>query len=191
MIELSKNYNVYFNRSLKMQTISIKRSKKKQVITLILDFIAILFMGQRVYDSVPEVEQLEMLLGGVAIFSFIVYGIVGMVRLVNTKDSITISDQGIVDGGQMTGVGLIEWDNIKEIKMITYMSKTYIGIELYNNRELLSRLSGIKQWTVRNNIQEYKVAVTIGKDDREYTLSEIEVMMNKALEESRVQKKIV
>lgn len=173
-----------------METLSIKRNKKKQVITLILDSVGIIYVGQRVGADAQMCEQIGILVGGVVIFSCIIQGIAALVKLASSNDSITISDKGITDGSIMTGVGLIEWNNIKEIKLIKNISKPYIAIALYNNKELLSRLSGVKEWNVRNNIKEYQVAVTIGEESRNYAMSEIEIMMNKALIEYRSKKTI-
>lgn len=67
------------------------------------------------------------------------------------KDILIVDDRGITDHSSAVAVGFIPWADINRIYMDSVMGNKFIEIEINNEEQYLSKLSGIKKAAVFSN----------------------------------------
>ncbi len=85
----------------------------------------------------------------------------GIIKLFDNKPGLSIDEIGITDNSNMSSVGLIEWSDIKEIKIQEYQSTSFLLVFLRDNQKYLEQTNGFKRRLLKSNFKKYKTPISI------------------------------
>lgn len=101
-------------------------------------------------------EELIIIIGlaSTIFFGFCLYIIV--IKFFDKSPGITLNESGIIDNLSAASVGLIEWEDIKEIKSIKIASSYMLMVMTYHPEKYIERAkNGLARTTMRLNYRMY------------------------------------
>ncbi len=87
-----------------------------------------------------------------AVIMFLIGFISSLISVLQVKNLITITMDGIIDNSTMSGSVFISYDDIKEFIIVTVYGKKVIAVIPKNIDEFLSKMSTIKRKLAKRNI---------------------------------------
>lgn len=168
-----------------MDKIEIQISKKKISILLI---VAILFVVTGVFFILtPETfitilfrnPQVIRLAGIATVIFFGTAVIYGLRKFFDKKVGLIVDENGITDNSNASSVGLIEWNDIVEIKTEQVMSTRFLLIFISNPDIYLDRVNGFKQKLMKGNMKMYGTPLSITSNTLKYNFDDLEKIIKK------------
>jgi len=132
-----------------MEEVKIPLSKKK--ITLLF-FISAGFVvvSSLLCKSAPLTLTIAL---GIVILFFGFCAIYAIIKFFDNKPGFVINDEGIIDNSSATKAGIVKWENITDVSVITVYDQELLRIEVKNADEILSKQKGLKKILMNwNNI---------------------------------------
>jgi len=83
----------------------------------------------------------------------------------------------------MTSVGFVPWEEIKLVKIVTMVSQKYIGIEVNDIDNLMSRISFAKKLALKCNLIIKYPPIIISLNSSEFKIDKGLSIINEGLEE--------
>ena len=133
-----------------MEDLVIFPSRKKLVLIAIAAFVFVA-LGVFIIKK-PETYWPVRVLGGylgVALFSACLG--YALLRLIKPKPSLVINDEGVFDNASAIGAGMLQWSEIIEVKIISFMGQRFLSIVPNNIEVILQRQSVLKRWLMTAN----------------------------------------
>lgn len=125
-----------------------------------------------------------MIIKIVAISGIILFGITGMFgfkKLFDKKAGLIINESGIYDNTSGVSVGLIEWNDIIEIKMQQIMTTKFVSIYVHNPDKYINRAkSKMMIRIMKTNMNMCGTPISISSNTLKYNFNKL----NKLLVES-------
>ena len=84
-----------------------------------------------------------------------------MARLVGNMAAVVVNSKGVYDTASSIGVGLLEWNEIKDIFVYKYMWQNYLGIVPVDFGKVLSRQRLFKRWLLQLNNKIFRMKAPI------------------------------
>ncbi len=173
-----------------MSKIELALSKKKisllligAVIFVILGILFILFPDKFITQIFRNPEIIRIV-GIASVLFFGAAGIYGLRKLFDKTVGLTIDKNGITDNTNASSVGLIEWDDITEIKTEQVMSTKFLLIFAANPDKYLDRVNGFKKKLLIGNMKMYGTPLSITSNTLKYKFDDLEKLVsNKLIEE--------
>jgi len=97
------------------------------------------------------------------------------------KPGLVINEKGITDNSNFTSVGLIEWSQIKGIRMAQVMSNRFVLIDVVNPEKYLQESSKFKASLMKSNLKIYGTPITITSNSLRCNFNELEKLLQEAL----------
>lgn len=159
-----------FDRSHSKMNSEIKIPLNKIKITL-LTIGSILFV-------VAGYFMLWSFIGIIAILFFGATGIYGLIKLFDSKTGLKIDSNGITDNSNATGIGLIIWNDIYQIRSEQVASEKFIMIDLIEPEKYIKKAgNGIKARLMKTNMRIYGTPISITSRTLKYNFAELEKIM--------------
>lgn len=130
--------------------------------------------------------QIIRLVGISAVIFFGSAGIYGFRKLFDKTSGLIIDENGITDNTNASSVGLIEWNDIVEIKTEQVMSTRFLLIFISNPDLYLGRVKGFKQKLMKGNMKTYGTPLSITSNTLKYDFNELERLVKNRLNEHQV-----
>ena len=167
--------------------IEIPLSKKK--ITLLL-FAAIAFIAGGIWIAInperfiPNIfgitnSEIIRICGIVGILFFGAAGIYGIMKLFDKKVGLIIDSNGITDNSNASSIGLIEWNDISEIRTKqVVMSTKFLLIDIVNPEKYIGKAkNGIQAKLMKANMNMYETPLSITSTTLKYDFGELEKLI--------------
>jgi hypothetical protein len=165
------------------ETIEIPLSKKK--ITLLL-LASIAFVAAGIWITInPEIFIQNIFritnpqiirIGGIAGILFFGAGcIYGIKKLFDKKIGLIIDSNGITDNSNASSIGLIEWNDISEIRIKQVMSTKFLLIDIVNPDKYIGKAkNGVQTKLLKANMNMYDTPLSITSNTLKYDFEELE-----------------
>ncbi|ADV50525.1 hypothetical protein Celal_3256 [Cellulophaga algicola DSM 14237] len=116
--------------------------------------------------------------GTLAILFFGATGIYGCRKLLDKKVGLIIDSNGITDNSNASSVGLIEWNDISEIKTQQVMSTKFLLINVIDSEKHIGKAkSGLKARLMRTNMKMYGTPLSITSNTLKYDFEKLEQLI--------------
>jgi len=181
--------------------IEIPLSKKKIVLLLIGAFIfvvfGILFVIEPenfvnfihftlIHRIISENPELIRIIGVVAIGFFGAVWIYGIKKLIDKKVGLIIDSNGITDNSNASSIGLIEWNDISEIRTTQVMSTKFLLIDIVNPEKYIGKAKNRMQARLmKANMNMYETPLSITSNTLKYDFNELEKMIQSEFEKNK------
>ena len=166
--------------------IEIPLSKKK-IALLLLGSIAFVAGGiwiatnpERFIPNIFRITNPEIIrIGGiVGILFFGATGIYGIKKLFDKKVGLIIDSDGITDNSNASSIGLIEWNDITEIRTKQVMSTKFLLIDISNPEKYIGKAkNGMQAKLMKANINMYETPLSITSNTLKYDFGELEKLI--------------
>ena len=166
--------------------IEIPLSKKK-IILLLLAAIAFVAGGiwiatnpERFIPNIFRITNSEIIrIGGiVGILFFGAAGIYGIKKLFDKKVGLIIDSNGITDNSNASSIGLIEWNDISDIRTKQVMSTKFLLIDIVNPEKYIGKAkNGIQARLMKANMNMYETPLSITSNTLKYDFGELEKLI--------------
>ncbi len=168
------------------KTIEIPLSKKK--ITLLL-LASIAFVAGGIWITInpeifiPNIFRITnpqiIRFGGIAGILFFGAGsIYGIKKLFDKKVGLIIDSNGITDNSNASSIGLIEWNDIFEIRIKQVMSTKFLLIDIVNPEKYIGKAkNGFQAKLMKANMRMYETPLSITSNTLKYDFGELEKLI--------------
>ena len=174
--------------------IEIPLSKKK-IILLLLAAIAFVAGGiwiatnpERFIPNIFGITNPEIIrIGGiVGILFFGAGGVYGFKKLFDKKVGLIIDSNGITDYSNASSIGLIEWNDISDIRTKQVMSTKFLLIDVVNPEKYIGKAkNGIQARLMKANMNMYETPLSITANTLKYDFGELEKLIQTEFERNK------
>lgn len=130
-----------------------------------------------------------MIIKGVGILSILFFGatgIYGFRKLFDKKIGLIIDSNGITDNSNASSIGLIEWNDISEIKTQQVMSTKFLLIKVINPEKYIEKAkSGMKAKLMRTNMKMYGTPLSITSNTLKYDFGKLEKLIQAEFKQNK------
>ena len=159
-----------------MKTLEIAINKKNLIKFPIIHLICLIALGLVIYYLI--IAEGKYLVIGIPIFIFfaIIYPIIlfrTLKIIFSKKAGLLISEIGIVDNIGITNLGIIEWNEINNVRIIKQYFQNFILLDLNNNDKYLSNKIGFQKNQIKNSIEKYGTPSVINASNLNSDLDEL------------------
>ena len=174
-----------------MNKIEIPISKKKTLLLLIgailfVIFGVLLIMTPDKFISLVFRNPQTIRIGGIAaVLFFGVAGVYGLRKLFDKTIGLSIDEKGITDNSNAASVGLIEWNDILEIKNEQVMSTRFVLIFTRCPEKYLESVNGFKRKLMQGNMKMYGTPLSITSNTLRYNFNDLEQLIKDKLTEQK------
>lgn len=174
-----------------MNKIEIPLSKTK-ILLLLIGAIVFVILGtlflmtpdtfiSPIFRNPPAIR----IAGIVAVLFFGVIGIYGFKKLFDKTIGLTIDENGITDNTNATSVGLIDWNDIVEIRTEQVMSTKFLMIFTNNPDKYMERVNGFKRKLMQGNMKMYGTPLSITSNTLRYNFDDLQRLIKDKLIEQK------
>ena len=174
--------------------IEIPLSKNKIILLTISSFLFVI-TGIWLFTNSAEIQNHSMRLlrnpivvksvGIMGILFFGATGIYGIRKLFDNKAGLIINENGITDNSNASSIGLIEWNDILEIKTKQVMSTKFLLIVVENPEKYIEKAkSGMKARLMKTNMKMYGTPLSITSNTLNYDFERLEKLINTEFEKN-------
>ena len=175
--------------------IEIPLSKNKIVLLTIGSFLFVI-AGIWLFANSTEFQNHSMRLlknpmivksvGVISILFFGAIGTYGIRKMFDKKVGLIIDENGITDNSNASSIGLIEWNDISEIKTEQVMSTKFLLIKVKNPEKYIEKAkSGMKARLMKTNLKMYGTPLSITSNTLKYDFNELEKLIQTEFEKNK------
>ena len=122
--------------------------------------------------------EMIRIIGFVAIVFFGMSGFYGIKKLLDKKVGLIIDSSGITDNSNASSIGLIEWNDILDIRTEQIMSTKFLLIDIENPEKYIGKAkSGMKAKLMRSNMKMYGTPLSITSNTLKYNFGELQKLI--------------
>lgn len=140
------------------QTLTIQKSAIKQLL-LILGSAGFVVIGYFMIFGGLETSRHSpffiKLFGVIGIMFFGPIGILMIIEFFRFRPALKLSNKGIQNYSHAGGGYIIEWDNIKTMRIKTISKKKFIVLDLYDPNKVYSQVNRFTKWWMKLNEKQY------------------------------------
>jgi hypothetical protein len=177
------------------ERIEIPLSKKKIYLAILGSLLFIiagiwLFFNTNLYLDFPlKLFRNPMIIKGVGILSILFFGTIGILqikKIFDKKAGLMIDSSGITDNSNATSIGLIEWNDISDIKTKQVMTTKFLLINVTNPEKYIGKAkSRIKAKLMRSNMKMCGTPLSITSNSLKYDFRKLEKLIQTEFERNR------
>jgi hypothetical protein len=174
-----------------MNKIEIPLSKTK-ISLLLIGAIVFVILGTLFFIT-PDTfispifrnHQIIRIAGITACLFFGAVGVYGFTKLFDKTIGLTIDENGITDNTNASSVGLIDWNDIVEIKTEQIMSTKFLLVLINSHDKYIEREKGFKRKLLQRNMKMYGTPVSITSNTLRYHFNDLVSLIKDKLIEHR------
>ena len=95
------------------------------------------------------------LFGVIGILFFGPIGILIIIEFLRFRPALKLNDRGIQNFSHAGGGYIIDWDNIKTMRIKTVSKKKFIVLELYDSNKIYTQVNRFTKWWMKLNEKQY------------------------------------
>ena len=158
--------------------------------------ILFVILGIWLFTHANEFQNLSMrllrnpmVIKGAGVLGVLFFGgtaVYGFKKLFDKKVGLIIDSNGITDNSNASSVGLIEWNDISEIRTQQVMSTKFLLIDVLNPEKYIEKAkSGMKARLMRTNMKMYGTPLSITSNTLKYDFGELERLVQTEFEKNK------
>lgn len=125
-------------------------------------------------------------IGIIGMLFFGATGIYGIKKIFDKKVGLIIDENGITDNSNASSIGLIEWNDITEIKTEQVMSTKFLLIKVENPEKYIGKAKNrIKANLMRVNMNMYETPLSITSNTLKFDFGELEKLIQTEFEKNK------
>ena len=110
----------------------------------------------------------------------------GIKKLFDKKVGLIIDSSGITDNSNASSVGLIEWNDITDIKTKQVMSTKFLMINVSNPEKYIEKAkNGLRAKLMRSNMKMYGTPLSITSNTLKYNFEKLEQLIQTEFEKNK------
>ena len=158
--------------------------KSNSILLIVLSIVMVVFSLWLLLFGIGEVNEganfrlFKIIQGDIAGLVTLLFGVIilmiGIKRLLQRKFGLDIEPNGFTYHSGAINLGLIEWNQVQEIRTIKIKSNLCIAIDLKNPEIFLNKLSGFNRFFANDQKKSHGTFVIIASKYLEGTHKEIE-----------------
>ncbi len=118
------------------------------------------------------------IIGIVGVLFFGAAAIYGIKKLFDKKIGLILDSSGITDNSNATSIGLIEWNDISDIRTKQVMSTKFLLIDIVNPEKYIGKAkNGIQSRLMKANMNMYETPLSISANTLNYDFGELEKLI--------------
>ncbi|MBD8488097.1 hypothetical protein IFO69_04995 [Echinicola sp. CAU 1574] len=179
------------------QEVKIPYSKLKIVLVFVgsLCFVAIgvmtLLDEKGLTSLMFSSETMNKTIGVLSILFFGTIAVIVPWKLLSKNSGIEINEIGIIDHSNLSSIGLIEWEDIKEIQTHSFKKTSWLLIYTFQPQKYVNKAeNGFKRWLLKSNLRTYKTPLSITSTILSVKFKELEKIVMDAFEEKKASQMI-
>ncbi|WP_298239496.1 STM3941 family protein [uncultured Algibacter sp.] len=123
----------------------------------------------------PEIIRISGIIG---ILFFGAAGIYGIKKLFDKKVGLIIDSNGITDNSNASSIGLIEWNDISDIRTKQVMSTKFLLIDIVNPEKYIEKAKNkLQAKLMKGNMNMYKTPLSITSNTLKFDFGELEKLI--------------
>uniref|UniRef100_UPI00404B9DB6 STM3941 family protein n=1 Tax=Gelidibacter sp. TaxID=2018083 RepID=UPI00404B9DB6 len=127
------------------------------------------------------------IIGIVGILFFGAAAIYGTKKLFDKKIGLILDSNGITDNSNATSIGLIEWNDISDIRTKQVMSTKFLLIDIVNPEKYIGKAkNGIQSRLMKASMNMYETPLSITANTLSYDFVELEKLIQTAYKKNKV-----
>jgi len=131
-------------------------------------------IGKFIYLT-PEMIQI---IGVIDILFFGAAGFYGIKKMFDKKVGLIIDSNGITDNSNESSIGLIEWNDITEIRTKQVVSTKFLLIDIVNPEKYIGKAKNrIQARLMKANMNIYETPLSITSNTLKYDFGELEKLI--------------
>ncbi|MBN1463967.1 MAG: hypothetical protein JXQ69_01195 [Paludibacteraceae bacterium] len=172
-----------------MNKIEIPISKTKTSLILLIGLIFVIIGAlfiltpEKFTTSLYRNPQTILIIGIAAVLFFGAASIYGFIKLFDKRIGLSIDENGITDNSNASSVGLIEWNDIVEIKTEHFKYTKFILIYISNPNKYLKRVNGFKRKLMQANMNMYGTPLSITSSTLKYNFDDLDSLLKDNLKQ--------
>jgi hypothetical protein len=124
--------------------------------------------------------------GIVAVLFFGAVGAYGFRKLFDKTIGLTIDENGITDNSNASSVGLIDWNDIVEIRSEQVASTKFLMIFTNNPDKYMERVNGFKRKLMQGNMKMYGTPLSITSNTLKYNFDDLQKLIIEKFKDQKV-----
>ena len=175
-----------------MRIIEIPLSRKKLMLGIIGSILFVisgvwLFTHSSDFQNIPfRLFRNPTVIKSVGIAGIIFFGstgIYGIKKMFDKAIGLTIDENGITDNSNASSVGLVEWNDITEIRTEQVMSTKFLLIFIANPDFYIDKVKGFKKKLLQGNNKMYGTPISITSNTLKFSFDDLEKLIIDGLKE--------
>ncbi len=131
----------------------------------------------------------ETLNKGVSVLGILFFGTIALAlpyKLSSNKFGLEINERGIIDNSNLSSVGLVEWKDIKEIRVQSFNTTSWLLVYTYYPKKYIEKAqSRFKKWRLNSNVKSYGTPIYITSTVLNVNFTELEKLVMEAFENKK------
>jgi len=166
--------------------IPISKNKLYLIVTSSLLFVIAgiwLFLNSNEFEKITTIKYLgnPILIKSIGIIGVLFFGATGKYgirKMFDNKPGLIIDSTGITDNSNESSIGLIEWNDISEIKIHQVMSTKFLLINVVNPEKYIGKAkSRIRAKLMRTNMEMTGTPLSITSNTLKYNFGKLEQLV--------------
>ncbi|UIR55683.1 hypothetical protein LZQ00_15605 [Sphingobacterium sp. SRCM116780] len=171
-----------------MKKIEIEIDKKKTLMALSLSLFCvtlgiIVILNPHNFISTSKISSEFRILTGIVFVSIYFTTSIYRLKILVSKNNLTIDSNGINDNISLMSNGLIKWNEITDIKSVEFMLMRFLLIFVKNPEEKLEEASGMKRKLMAKNMKKFGTPFSITSTVLKCNFNELEKLLKDKLTE--------
>jgi hypothetical protein len=141
------------------------------------------------HDSVIIIFRNPLINRGFGILGILFFGatgIYGIKKVFDKKVGLRIDSNGITDNSNASSIGLIEWNDITEIRTKQVMSTKFLLIYIVNPEKYIEKAkNGMKAKLLRTNMKMYGTPLSLTSNTLKYDFVELKELIQIEFENNK------
>lgn len=141
------------------------------------------------HDSVIMIFRNPLIIKGFGILGILFFGatgIYGINKVFDKKVGLRIDSIGITDNSNASSIGLIEWNDITEIRTKQVMSTKFLLIDIVNPEKYIDKArNNAKAKLMKTNMKFYGTPLSITSNTLKYNFEKLEKLIQTEFEKNK------
>ena len=130
--------------------------------------------GLKFRVSSPVFVQIVGILG---VLFFGAAGVYGVIKLLDKRMGLVMNSIGVTDNSNASSIGLIEWNDIQEIRTEQVTSTRFLLIDVHNPEKYIGRAKGLQKVFMKANLNQYVTPISIASSTLRCDFEELEELI--------------
>ncbi|MCT4673908.1 MAG: hypothetical protein N4A37_11775 [Prolixibacteraceae bacterium] len=172
--------------------IKIPYSHFKVFLTLVISLSFLLFGIAILLDEhgmTTTIFRSEIVNKTFAIFAILFFGTLIIKlpqKLFDRRNGLEVTEYGIIDYSTLSGVGLIEWKDIKRIRKQKGFNSNLLLVDTSDPLKYIDKADcGIKRWLMKCNYKKFHTPIKIKSSSLKVSFKELEKIVYDAYQNSK------
>ncbi len=141
-----------------IQPLNIPKSKLKQFLVILGSIIFVYLCLWLPGSDLKTLKQPSFLIIFISLIGILFFGLIGILIIIDFfsfKPALILNENGIINNSHAGGGYLIEWTNIKSMKIKSIGKQKWITFELRDSQKIYNQVNSFTKWWMKINERQF------------------------------------